>query len=131
MLQPELLETVDRYEELKTRVGARSTSSTCCCARGTWCATAPRCAPTCSAGFTHIFVDEFQDTDPLQAEIVLLLSGADPAVARWQDVTPAPGKLFVVGDPKQSIYRFRRADVGIYQAVKDLLVASAARRAST
>ena len=30
----------------------------------------------------------------------------------------APGKLFVVGDPKQSIYRFRRADVGIYQEVK-------------
>src|SRR6185436_3399736 len=75
---------------------------------------------------THIFVDEFQDTDPLQAEIVLLLSGSDPAVARWQEVRPAPGKLFLVGDPKQSIYRFRRADVGTYQAVKDLLVAAGA-----
>ena len=71
--------------------------------------------------FTHIFVDEFQDTDPLQAEILVLLAGADPAIARWRDVTPAPGKLFVVGDPKQSIYRFRRADVGIYQEVKALL----------
>ena len=60
-------------------------------------------------------MDEFQDTDPLQAEIVLLLSGSDPAVARWQDVRPAPGKLFIVGDPKQSIYRFRRADVGTYR----------------
>ncbi len=71
--------------------------------------------------FTHIFVDEFQDTDPLQAEILLLLSAADPAVSSWREVTPAPGKLFVVGDPKQSIYRFRRADVGIYQEVKSLL----------
>ena len=75
---------------------------------------------------THLFVDEFQDTDPLQAEILLLLSAADPAVARWQDVRPAPGKLFIVGDPKQSIYRFRRADVGTYQAVKELLVAGGA-----
>jgi ATP-dependent exoDNAse (exonuclease V) beta subunit len=75
---------------------------------------------------THILVDEFQDTDPLQAEIVLLLSAADPSVARWQDVRPAPGKLFIVGDPKQSIYRFRRADVGTYQAVKELLVAGGA-----
>jgi ATP-dependent exoDNAse (exonuclease V) beta subunit len=75
---------------------------------------------------THILVDEFQDTDPLQAEIVLLLSASDPAVSRWQDVTPAPGKLFLVGDPKQSIYRFRRADVGTYQAVKELLAARGA-----
>ncbi len=76
--------------------------------------------------FTHIFVDEFQDTDPLQAEILLLLASADPAVAHWRDVTPAPGKLFVVGDPKQSIYRFRRADVGIYQEVKALLASRGA-----
>jgi len=58
-----------------------------------------------------IFVDEFQDTDPLQAEILLLLSSASPAESDWQKVRPGPGKLFIVGDPKQSIYRFRRADV--------------------
>jgi ATP-dependent exoDNAse (exonuclease V) beta subunit len=76
--------------------------------------------------FTHIFVDEFQDTDPLQAEILLLLAGADPAVRKWREIEPAPGKLFLVGDPKQSIYRFRRADVGLYLEVRDLLVARGA-----
>ena len=39
----------------------------------------------------------------------------------WRAVRPVPGKLFVVGDPKQSIYRFRRADVGIYEAVREQL----------
>jgi ATP-dependent exoDNAse (exonuclease V) beta subunit len=68
--------------------------------------------------FTRIFVDEFQDTDPLQAEILLLLAADDPAEQDWRHVRPTPGKLFIVGDPKQSIYRFRRADVGVYQHVK-------------
>jgi ATP-dependent helicase/nuclease subunit A len=72
--------------------------------------------------FTHLFVDEFQDTDPLQAELLLLLSADDPSVSTWRDVRPLPGKLFIVGDPKQSIYRFRRADVGIYQTVRQQLV---------
>ena len=68
--------------------------------------------------FTRIFVDEFQDTDPLQAEILLLLAADDPTERDWRRVRPAPGKLFIVGDPRQSIYRFRRADVGVYQQVK-------------
>ena len=68
--------------------------------------------------FTRIFVDEFQDTDPLQAEILLLLAADDPTERDWRQVRPAQGKLFIVGDPKQSIYRFRRADVGVYQQVK-------------
>ena len=71
--------------------------------------------------FTRIFVDEFQDTDPLQAEILLLLAADDPAARDWRRVRPAPGKLFIVGDPKQSIYRFRRADLGVYQGVKTQL----------
>lgn len=72
--------------------------------------------------FTHIFVDEFQDTDPLQAEILLLLSADDPGESDWRNIKPVSGKLFIVGDPKQSIFRFRRADVGLYQEVKDMLV---------
>jgi ATP-dependent exoDNAse (exonuclease V) beta subunit len=77
--------------------------------------------------FTRIFVDEFQDTDPLQAELLLLLSARDPAVDDWRQVDPVPGKLFVVGDPKQSIYRFRRADVDVYRRVCELLVERGAR----
>jgi ATP-dependent helicase/nuclease subunit A len=73
--------------------------------------------------FTHIFIDEFQDTDPLQAEILLLLAADDPAETDWQQVAPRPGKLFLVGDPKQSIYRFRRADVALYQNLKKRLCA--------
>jgi ATP-dependent exoDNAse (exonuclease V) beta subunit len=64
-----------------------------------------------------VFVDEFQDTEPLQAEILLLLAAGDPAQTDWLQVTPKPGKLFVVGDPKQSIYKFRRADVALYESL--------------
>ncbi len=76
--------------------------------------------------FAHIFVDEFQDTDPLQAELLLLLAADDPAEDDWLRVRPVPGKLFVVGDPKQSIYRFRRADVTLYTGVKQRLRAAGA-----
>jgi len=75
---------------------------------------------------SHIFVDEFQDTDPLQAEILLLLAAADPAESDWRRARPLNGKLFIVGDPKQSIYRFRRADVALYQEVKRRLLQSGA-----
>ncbi|PYV22524.1 MAG: hypothetical protein DMG24_16475 [Acidobacteria bacterium] len=71
--------------------------------------------------FERIFVDEFQDTDPLQAEILLLLAAQDAEETNWRNVTPAPGKLFLVGDPKQSIYRFRRADVVLYQDLRETL----------
>jgi ATP-dependent helicase/nuclease subunit A len=72
--------------------------------------------------FTHIFVDEFQDTDPLQAEILLLLAADNPKENDWLEVRPRAGKLFIVGDPKQSIYRFRRADVALYQEIKRRLL---------
>jgi ATP-dependent exoDNAse (exonuclease V) beta subunit len=78
--------------------------------------------------FSRIFVDEFQDTDPLQAEVLLLLAADDPSVSEWREVRPVPGKLFLVGDPKQSIYRFRRADVGVYRDVYRQLEAAGARR---
>lgn len=71
--------------------------------------------------YTHIYVDEFQDTDPLQAEILLLLAASNPKHSDSLRASPVPGKLFLVGDPKQSIYKFRRADVHMYQAISATL----------
>ena len=56
----------------------------------------------------------------------MLLAASDPGESRWEQIAPEPGKLFVVRDPKQSIYRFRRADVDVYRRVCRLLEASGA-----
>ena len=72
--------------------------------------------------YTHILIDEFQDTDPLQAEIAFYLaatSDANIAGPNWHTIPLIPGKLFIVGDSKQSIYRFRRADIGVTRLVKE------------
>ena len=68
--------------------------------------------------FTHILVDEFQDTDPIQAEIIFFLTGKNITETDWKNIILESGALFLVGDPKQSIYRFRRADIDIYNIVK-------------
>jgi ATP-dependent helicase/nuclease subunit A len=70
------------------------------------------------AKFRSILVDEFQDTDPAQYEMILYLAEA-PGHEHldWRQVQLEPGKLFIVGDPKQSIYAFRRADMEAYDAV--------------
>jgi ATP-dependent exoDNAse (exonuclease V) beta subunit len=66
-----------------------------------------------------LLVDEFQDTDPLQAEIAFFLSENEKGRAKeWKDVRVSPKRLFLVGDPKQSIYRFRRADIEMYEEAK-------------
>lgn len=76
--------------------------------------------------YERVFVDEFQDTDPVQAEMLLLLTSSDPTEKDWRKVIPARGKFFVVGDPKQSIYRFRRAEVLLYRRVSQQLIAAGA-----
>jgi len=58
--------------------------------------------------YDAMLIDEFQDTDPLQVEIALAFA-TDPDTGDIE-----PGRLFMVGDPKQSIYRFRRADMAVY-----------------
>ncbi len=83
--------------------------------------------------FRYLLVDEFQDTDPLQAELLILLAADEPArpgatPPGLRDCRIRPGALFIVGDPKQSIYRFRRADVGVYREICETLVARGAVR---
>ncbi|HUF17578.1 MAG TPA: UvrD-helicase domain-containing protein [Thermoanaerobaculia bacterium] len=74
--------------------------------------------------FTHLLVDEFQDTDPIQAEVMFFLTGEKRDEKDWRKLRPRPGSLFIVGDPKQSIYRFRRADITTYLQVKDQITAT-------
>ena len=72
--------------------------------------------------FTHLLVDEFQDTDPIQARVMMYLTADDACQQNWRDCRPVDGSLFVVGDPKQSIYRFRRADIVTYEQVKQIIL---------
>ncbi len=71
--------------------------------------------------YRWLFVDEFQDTDPIQAEVIFFLAAAGAAERDWTRVPLRPGALFIVGDPKQSIYRFRRADIDTYTRVRQLI----------
>jgi ATP-dependent exoDNAse (exonuclease V) beta subunit len=71
--------------------------------------------------YQRLLLDEFQDTDPIQIELAVRIAAAVPAGesagnASWEQVEVAPGHIFVVGDPKQSIYRFRRADISTFLA---------------
>lgn len=80
------------------------------------------------ARYKYLLIDEFQDTDPLQLEIARLIgsqaaAGAGPGAGgrKW-----AAGKCFFVGDPKQSIYRFRGADLAAYEVAREEIVGQAA-----
>jgi CRISPR-associated exonuclease Cas4 len=76
-----------------------------------------------SERFSRILVDEFQDTDPVQAEIVFLLSSTADEAETWSRRRLKPGHLFLVGDPKQAIYRFRGADLATYLLVRQAVEA--------
>ena len=69
--------------------------------------------------FQRILVDEFQDTDPIQAEIVFLLAGVGAIGNPWYERRLLPGRLFMVGDPRQAIYRFRGADIATYRRARE------------
>jgi ATP-dependent exoDNAse (exonuclease V) beta subunit len=74
--------------------------------------------------YRHLLLDEFQDTDPIQIELAVRIAALHPrsdeaGSAPWDRTEVTPGHLFVVGDPKQSIYRFRRADISVFLAAAE------------
>ena len=72
--------------------------------------------------YKSVMIDEFQDTDLAQGQLLLFLSEAQNSAAKkWQDIVLEQGKLFVVGDPKQSIYRFRGANISAYEKFLKLM----------
>ena len=77
--------------------------------------------------YTHLLLDEFQDTDPIQLELAVRIT-AEPVdqAADWRVLRPLPGRLTVVGDPKQSIYRFRRADIAQFLQAREQIGAERA-----
>jgi ATP-dependent helicase/nuclease subunit A len=77
--------------------------------------------------YRWLFVDEFQDTNALQAEVIVLLAATAETGDDWTRAQVRPGALFVVGDPKQSIYRFAGADIGTYARVRAIIEASGGR----
>ena len=70
--------------------------------------------------YRYLLLDEFQDTDPIQIELAILLASAVDHVGStpWTEIDVEPGRLFFVGDPKQSIYRFRRADIATFLKIR-------------
>ncbi|WP_316168687.1 MULTISPECIES: UvrD-helicase domain-containing protein [unclassified Bradyrhizobium] len=87
---------VRRYEEVRRAIGQR---------------------------YKHILVDEFQDTDRIQNEILFSIAAIDDRPESWEDSRLRPGSLFLVGDPKQAIYRFRGADIDAYELCRRLISA--------
>ena len=91
LLQAELGETVAQYQLLKERNGKLDFLDLLIRARNLL-VQSPSVRKHFQERFTHLFVDEFQDTDPLQAEIIVLLSASDPDANNWRGVAPVPGK---------------------------------------
>lgn len=72
--------------------------------------------------YQRLLLDEFQDTDPIQIELAVRIAGGrDASAPHWRDVVVPDGRLFVVGDAKQSIYRFRRASIATYLGAQEVI----------
>lgn len=67
--------------------------------------------------YRYLLVDEFQDTDPVQAAMLFGLASKEVDSTDWSKSVLYPGRLFLVGDDKQSIYRFRKADFQAFNLV--------------
>lgn len=125
-----LLTVRERYSEERRRRGLLNFNDLLTMAAGLL-RESPEVREKLQERFRWLFVDEFQDTDPVQAEMLFFLAAEKGQTGReWTDLRLRPGALFIVGDPKQSIYRFRRADIETYNLVRARLDDSLALSAS-
>ncbi|MBR1919551.1 MAG: UvrD-helicase domain-containing protein, partial [Spirochaetales bacterium] len=73
--------------------------------------------------YRYIMIDEFQDNNSLQRDLLFLLSERDDSASEAGRIPSiselSPDKIFLVGDEKQSIYRFRGADVSVFRSLQD------------
>lgn len=120
-LARDLAPALARYEARKRSLGVLDHLDALLCARGLL-RTSERARVALQERFRFLFVDEVQDVDPVQKDIVLLLASDDPSASDPAHVRPRRGALYLVGDPKQAIYGFRRADLRTYLALRDALV---------
>ncbi len=79
------------------------------------CRATGHCRTVLRRRYSRLLIDEFQDTDPIQVELATRLAAVVDGTAEVGGARP--GALFAVGDPKQSIYRFRRADIELFERV--------------
>lgn len=123
MLVDEIRPLIDRYQAHK-RSSALLDFDDLLVATRAMLRTHPEVREALGRRFSHIAVDEFQDTDPVQTEIFRHLAFDPPAGGGAPDMSdwvPRPGAIFLVGDPKQAIYRFRGADVRTYVSTRESL----------
>lgn len=111
---------IDAYDEMKRRAAVMDFDDLLQHARDLVIGD-PRVRENVAKRFPMILVDECQDSDILQIETLFAIA-ADGPVSNWREAKLRPGALFFVGDPKQSIYRFRNADIAAYRAARDLIV---------
>lgn len=110
---------IDAYNEMKRRAAVMDFDDLLEHARDLVIGN-PQVRDSVATRFPIILVDECQDSDILQIEILFAIA-AKGAVSDWRQAQLRPGALFFVGDPKQSIYRFRNADIATYRAARDLI----------
>jgi ATP-dependent exoDNAse (exonuclease V) beta subunit len=117
----EIRPVVGRFQDYKRGIGNLDFDDLIFAARHLL-KTYPEVRTALASRYAHVLVDEFQDTDPLQIEILWRLCGEPQEHSspdKWSDYAIRPGALFLVGDPKQAIYRFRGADVAAYVSARD------------
>lgn len=121
----ELDELINAYQEHKRRAAMLDFTDLLCFARDL-VRDNDTVRAVIAGRYQHILVDEFQDTDPVQAELLFRIAAdvTEERDAHWSERRSRPGALFMVGDPKQAIYGFRGGDVVSYRRVRRAIEAS-------